>query len=312
MTPLLFEMSAAAGLAERLCRKIGGKLGQLEHRRFPDGESFVRLMTDVEGRDLVFLCTLDRPDTKVLPLLFAAAAARAQGARSIGLVAPYLAYMRQDRAFQKGEAVTSQTFADLLSDRFDWLVTVDPHLHRYRELSEIYSLPVIDVGAAAAIGEWIDAEIDNPVIIGPDEESRQWAKKVAEAAAAKLAVLRKHRSGDYSVSIDESGLSEIESGTAVIVDDIVSSASTMIEAVDLLKGHGLRVGACVAIHPVFAGDSYDRLKQAGPLRIASTNTIDHESNVIDICDPLGKAVIDALSIVARRDPAATADSQPAG
>jgi ribose-phosphate pyrophosphokinase len=83
-----------------------------------------------------------------LPLLFAADTARDLGARRIGLVAPYLAYMRQDIRFHAGEAVTSRTFAAILSRHLDWLVTVDPHLHRYHELSEIYRIPTQVVHAA--------------------------------------------------------------------------------------------------------------------------------------------------------------------
>ncbi|WP_164119514.1 ribose-phosphate pyrophosphokinase-like domain-containing protein, partial [Stenotrophomonas maltophilia] len=84
---------------------------------------------------------LAQPNEKILPLIFAAATARELGAARVGLVAPYLAYMRQDRRFNPGEAVTSRQMAHLVSGAFDWMVTVDPHLHRYSDLSEIYSIP---------------------------------------------------------------------------------------------------------------------------------------------------------------------------
>ena len=137
MIPLLFSLSAAEGLAERLCAGHGLDPGALSRRQFPDGETYLQLATPVAGRDVILLCTLDRPDGKALPLLFAVAAAREQGARSVGLVAPYLAYMRQDKAFHPGEAVTSATFARLLSEALDWLITLDPHLHRYPDLGSV-------------------------------------------------------------------------------------------------------------------------------------------------------------------------------
>jgi hypothetical protein len=84
----------------------------------------------VKDRDIVLVCTLNDPDSKTLALLFAARNAKELGARSVGLVAPYLGYMRQDRRFREGEAITSAHFAALVSSSFDWLVTVDPHLHR--------------------------------------------------------------------------------------------------------------------------------------------------------------------------------------
>lgn len=294
MKRLIFELSAAPGLAGALAEYIGCDIGELSRRHFPDGESFLRFETPVEGRDVILLCSLDWPDSKVLPLLFAAAAAREQGARTVGLVAPYLAYMRQDKAFHPGEAVTSVTFASLLSERFDWMVTLDPHLHRYPALSAIYSVPAVAATATEAIGEWLRDNVDRPVIIGPDEESRQWVERIGGLAEARWTVLRKVRSGDYSVSINSTALEHISGGTPVIVDDIASSARTMIETVRLLREHRLQPPVCVAVHAIFAGDSHRRLLDAGAACVVSTNAVAHETNAIDIAAPMAK-VVDSLS-----------------
>jgi len=136
-----------------------------------------------------------------LPLLFAADTARDLGARRIGLVAPYLAYMRQDIRFHAGEAVTSRTFAAILSRHLDWLVTVDPHLHRYHELSEIYRIPTQVVHAAPFLASWIKRNVARPLIIGPDLESEQWVSQVAADADAPFLVCEKIRSGDRHVTI---------------------------------------------------------------------------------------------------------------
>jgi len=128
MKPLLFSLPGNDAFATMLAAALGGERGELEHRRFPDGESYVRLHTPVAGRAVAFVCSLNAPDEKTLALLFAAGAARELGAARVGLVAPYLAYMRQDKRFQPGEALTSAHYADLLSRAFDWLATVDPHL----------------------------------------------------------------------------------------------------------------------------------------------------------------------------------------
>lgn len=295
MSPLLFDLSAAAGLGQALAGRIGADVGELSRRQFPDGESYLRFETSVSGRDVVLLCTLDRPDTKVIPLLFAATAAREQGARSVGLVAPYLAYMRQDKAFHAGEAVTSVAFARLLSERVDWLVTLDPHLHRYPALSAIYSVPAVAATATDAIGEWLRDNVVRPVIIGPDEESGQWVERIARPAHADSVVLRKVRSGDYSVSIDGTALDRLAGGTPVIVDDIASSGRTLIETVRLLREHGQQAPVCAVVHPIFAGDSYQRLLDAGPARVVSTNAVAHESNAIDISAPLAEAVRSILA-----------------
>ena len=290
MNPLLFELSAAPGLARTLAGSLSAELGIVDRRQFPDAESYVCFQTPVKGRDVILLCTLDRPDAKLAPLLFAAAAARGQGANDVGLVAPYLAYMRQDKQFQRGEAVTSETFAMLLSEHFDWIVTVDPHLHRHRSLDEIYSARAIAATATDAIADWIRERVVDPVIIGPDEESGQWVERIADRAAARSTVLRKERSGDYSVMIEDEGLKHLRSGTPVLVDDIASSARTLIEAVQLTKQHGLAPPVCAVVHAIFAGGSYEQLLGSGVARVVSTNTVAHESNAIDVSEQLTDAI----------------------
>lgn len=298
MSPVLFNLSAAESLASGLWPAAGEEWGALSQRQFPDGESYVRLLSEVRGRDVVMLCTLDRPDTKTLALLYAVAAARDGGALSVGLVAPYLAYMRQDKAFHPGEAVTSRAFARLLSEAFDWIVTVDPHLHRFRSLDAIYTIPSFTVGAAVPVGEWIRANVDRPVIIGPDEESGQWVEQIARVARAPATVLRKTRRGDYDVSIAADGLDLPEGATPVIVDDIASSARTMIEAVKIIRSAGAPPPVCIAVHAIFAGDSYEELRQAGAARIVSTNAVNHPSNAIDLTPVLAPVLRRAVEAAA--------------
>lgn len=132
-------------MAKGLAEHSPGEVVNLQCRSFPDGETYLRFESPVEGRRVAIVCTLDRPDGKFLPLAYAARTATELGAESVGLVAPYLAYMRQDRRFQAGEALTSDIFASLISREFDWLVTVEPHLHRRKSLSEIYGIPKLSL-----------------------------------------------------------------------------------------------------------------------------------------------------------------------
>ena len=174
MTPtLLISMPGNERLTAGLAELLGCETGELNTRQFPDGETYLRFATDLHKRSVAIVCTLAQPNEKILPLIFAAATARELGAARVGLVAPYLAYMRQDRRFNPGEAVTSRQMAHLVSGAFDWMVTVDPHLHRYSDLSEIYSIPTRVVHAAPLISRWIKANIEKPLIIGPDSESEQ-------------------------------------------------------------------------------------------------------------------------------------------
>jgi ribose-phosphate pyrophosphokinase len=188
MSPLIVPLPGNEALADTLVPLIGGERGRLEARHFPDGESYIRFVDDLTGRVIILICTLARPNDKILDLLFAAATARDLGAAKIGLVAPYLAYMRQDRRFKSGEAVTSREVAALISRACDWLVTVDPHLHRYGSLSELYGIPTQIVHAAPAISAWIRANVADPILIGPDSESEQWVAAVARDAGAVFTI----------------------------------------------------------------------------------------------------------------------------
>lgn len=290
MSRVVFRLSSPAGMAEVLAKCYQAELGKLETRQFPDGESYVRIETPVRGKDVVLLCTLDRPDAKIAPLLFAAEALRDQGARSVALAAPYLAYMRQDKAFHPGEAVTAKSFARLLSFYFDFLVTADPHLHRIKTLDEIYSIPTKVVPAAPAIADWIKRETPNAFLVGPDEESEQWVLDVAERAGVPAAVLEKQRWGDFDVAISGGSLPDMTGKQPVIVDDIASSARTLVETVKLLTKAGAPPPICIVVHPIFAGNAYEKLLEAGVEGVVSVNAIEHISNAIDIAPALADAL----------------------
>jgi len=275
----------AADLAERTSRA----LIPLETRRFPDGESYVRIVGDVAGLELDIVCTLARPDAQFLSLVFAAAAARELGAARINLVAPYLAYMRQDKRFKPGEAVSSTHFASLLSGLFDELITIDPHLHRRRDLGEIFSIPTRVEHAAALLADWIAAHARAPLVIGPDSESEQWVAAVAKRAGAPHVVLSKTRLGDRRVEVAAPDLSAFAALQPVLIDDIISSGRSMIEAARQIEAQGLSKPYCLAVHALFAEDSYTALQQA-MARIVTTDTIAHPSNGISVAELLAAAV----------------------
>lgn len=279
--PIVFALPGNEALAQRLSLARGAELGVLEHRRFPDEETYLRIKSEVADRAIILLCSLDRPDAKLLPLLFAADAVRDLGARQVGLVAPYLAYMRQDRRFQPGEAITSRTFSALLSRHLDWLVTVDPHLHRYHALAEIYRIPTQLVHAAPLMASWIKHNVVRPVIIGPDKESEQWVAQVAADADAPFLVCEKQRSGDRDVEITIPNASSHLDRQAVLVDDIASSGHTLAAAARQLVGMGFAPPDCVVVHPLFAGDASSLLGELVH-RIVSTDTVVHPSNAIDV------------------------------
>lgn len=290
MTPVVFALPGNEAIARSLASQIGAEFGTSKVRRFPDGDSYVRIDTLVENREIILVCTLDRPDEKFLPLSFMAATAHDLGASRVGIVCPYLAYMRQDKRFQRGEAVSSEYFAKLLSARADWLVTVDPHLHRHHSLGEIFAVPALATHAAPYLASWIRENVPEPVLVGPDGESEQWVASVAAGAGAPYVVLEKIRNGDHDVEVSVPHLGRNSGRTPVLVDDIISTGRTMIETVLRLANTGSQPPVCVGVHAIFAGDAYAALRAAGAGKIVTCNTIPHESNAIDIATLIAEAV----------------------
>ncbi len=290
MKPILFCFSDDDRLAQRLAATIDADLGAIRLHRFPDGESLVTLQQDCAGRDVILFCTLTDADRKTLPLYFAATTARELGARSVGLVAPYLAYMRQDHRFTPGQSISAQSYAELLCTLVDWLVTVDPHLHRIDSLSRIFSIPTVAVSAMPAVAEWIRTNIPDPVIVGPDHESAQWVDKVAHALSAPCMVLEKIRSGDRNVKVKGLDPDMVGRGHPVVIDDISSSGHTLAEVLKELSSVGIRTATCVVVHGVFTPGAVEMLQTLGAKQIASTNTVPHPTNSIDIIPPLAEAV----------------------
>lgn len=280
---LVLALPGAAPLAAQLASRLACEHALVDVHRFPDGEQRVRVDAPVAGRPVVLVADLAHPDDKVLPLLFAVDVLRELGATRVGLVAPYLPYLRQDSRFHPGEAVSSRTFARLLSDRFDFLVTVEPHLHRWHSLADIFRPPSCAVSAAKPMAQWIRRHVERPHLVGPDTESRQWVARIAAELDAPFTVLHKARSGDAEVRIEDAHA--LPPGfTPVVVDDIVSSGGTLLAAAGMA-----RAGHCVCVHALHDAVAAQRLAAAG-IALASCDTVAHPSNAITVVAELAAAV----------------------
>jgi len=289
VTPLVIALPGAEALAAGIAAAGGFETGELETRRFPDGEAYIRHRSTLAGRSVALVCSLNDPDPKLMTLLLAAAAARELGASRVGLVAPYLAYMRQDMCFHAGETVSAKHFAHILSERFDWLVTIDPHLHRIQRLEEVYAVPAEALHAGPLLADWIRTKIPDPLLVGPDVESEQWVAAAARAAGAPYVVASKIRLDDVDVEIAIPDLAPWAGRRPVLVDDVASSGRTLLTSAKILAERGLRKPACVVVHGLFAGDAFARLAElCSP--IASVNTVAHPSNRIDASALLAGAV----------------------
>lgn len=284
---LLLPLPGDEAFAARMAAAGGGELATLAFRRFPDGERYVRIDADVRGRPVDVVCS--NADEHFLTLAFAADALRDLGAAEVTLVAPYLGYMRQDARFRPGEAVSSRTFARLVSSVVDRLVTVDPHLHRFGRLEDLYDIPCVALRSASPVGDWIAREVAAPLIIGPDAESEPWAAGIAARAGAPWAVLAKRRYGDRDVEITAPDLSAHAGRQPVLIDDIASSGRTLLAGGAALRRQGFPAPVCVVVHALFSGDAF-ALVTAAATRVVSTDTIAHESNAITVAPLIAEAL----------------------
>jgi ribose-phosphate pyrophosphokinase len=277
------EFARALGLASGL------PVQRIARHRFPDGELKLTLPPKLDG-EVRILRSLHRPNEKLVELVLAARAARELGARDVTLIAPYLAYMRQDSAFAPGEVVSQKVIGRLLAELFDAVVTVDPHLHRVATLTEAVPLArAVALSAAPLIGHFVAMRCRSPLLVGPDAESAQWAKEVARAARTDWVTGEKHRKGDRDVTI---GLPDhgYRGRHAVIVDDVASTGRTVLATARLLLDRGVARVDVMVTHAVFAAGALNELRDGGVGNVWSTDSIPHASNSVSLAQLLAAAL----------------------
>ena len=261
----------------------------VETHRFPDGENKLTLPPEVDEH-VIFCRSLDHPNEKLLELMLAARTAIELGAKVLTLVAPYLCYMRQDKAFHPGEAVSQRIVGKYLADLFDNVVTVDPHLHRIQRLEQaVPAKNAISLTATSLMAEFLACRVPNAVLLAPDSEAQQWVAAVAEPGGWEYGVCSKIRHGDREVEI---GLPDIKlrGRPVVLVDDVASSGQTLAVATrECLSRKASSVDVLVT-HALFDDEAKQNLIGAGVRNLWSTDSVTHETNVIALNGLLGDAV----------------------
>jgi len=149
--------SASTSLAEKVAKELGEKPAEIEIKRFPDGEKYIRIHDDVKGKDVAIVQSLYRsPDEYIFEYLIIADTVRDMGASSITGVIPYLAYARQDSRFYPGEALTSASVAKLFEAAgTNSVLTVDCHLHRLGDVSRVFKVPAKNLSAMPSLGKYV-------------------------------------------------------------------------------------------------------------------------------------------------------------
>jgi ribose-phosphate pyrophosphokinase len=300
MTVAVQYLPSAPDDALRLASGLGIAAHEISLHCFPDDE--IRVTVGPAAATTIIYASLDRPNDKIVALLFAAEALRREGAKRLVLVAPYLCYMRQDTAFQQGQAVSQKAVGRLLSETFDRVITVDAHLHRTADIHAVFpGIESDNLSASPAITDAIRSAgcERETIVVGPDAESLPWVSDLAKRLKLDFAVARKLRRDDRVVDIDFPNLGLFAGRPALVVDDIVSSGGTLTACARTLAAAGSSAIDAIIIHALFDENLIGELTRAGMRTVRSTSSIPHPTNAIALDSVLVEALRRELEEMAR-------------
>lgn len=272
-----------AQLGQDLAAQLDAEHVEIGTKRFPDGERYARIEADLEG-PVVVAADL-RPNEEVVGALIACDAAREAGAGHVTLAVPYLAYARQDRSFEHGEAVSSRAINRALSANADALATVDPHMP---DVLDFFDGPAAGASAAPEIADALD-DRGVELVLAPDEGARERAEGVADQLGCDVDHLEKTRKSAREVVIQPADR-DVSGKTVAVVDDIVATGGTMATATGQLYDAGAESVLLAATHGVFADGALKRLEDAGADAILATDAIESSASTISVAPALARAV----------------------
>ncbi len=292
MIPIVVQaLPSSLAQAKQIAARLSVTCDEIAIHKFPDDE--IRVTVKPAAAIAIIYAPLDHPNDKLLALLLASDALRQGGARRLVLVAPYLCYMRQDTAFQPGEAVSQKVVGKVLAGAFDRIVTVDAHLHRTHEIREVFPrIEADNLSAMPAIADSLRATgFDRAaIVVGPDSESEPWVSDLAARLALPYIAARKTRHGDRSVQIELPKPEAVLGRPVLLVDDLVSSGGTLAVCARALAAAGASSIDAIVTHALFPPETMDEFARAGIRSIRSTNSISHFTNAIALDSLLAQAL----------------------
>ncbi|WP_456376775.1 ribose-phosphate diphosphokinase [Thiolapillus sp.] len=286
---LILAFNDHAEPARRMASAVGCPFALVEVHHFPDGESRLRLPVNLPEKVALYR-SLNDPNTKLVELILAAEHLRGQGVKQLLLVAPYLCYMRQDKAFHPGEVVSQGIIGKLLAGYFNGVITVDAHLHRIHHLQDALPVPTaINLSATHPMALFLKQQNLKPLLIGPDDESEQWVASIARHEGLEYCIAHKERLGDRQVKVS---LPTCKYGgkDIVLVDDVASTGRTLEAAARQLQNFSPASISVMVTHALFLGDALQRLQAVGVKNIWSCDSIPHPSNRIHLDQLLGETL----------------------
>jgi ribose-phosphate pyrophosphokinase len=269
---------ASVVLGEAIAKELGFEATLLNHRLFPDGETYIRFPEPIQGKTVVLVqTTAPNPDRKLMQLLFMARTAKDMGAAKIVVVIPYLAYARQDKRFLEGEALSFDIILDLLeSTGVNDTVLIDIHNEKaIDDLMKRHEMRIHNLTAIYYLAEYMkDNSYEGAYSLSPDLGRSELVKKVSKVMGGGFAFFMKVRDKYTGKTTMKVKNLDLDGKDVVIFDDIISSGGTMARAIQGLKDQGAGKVAAICTHALPVPGANEKLKNAGADKIVATDTVE--------------------------------------
>ena len=292
----LFSGNANRKLAQEICEYLGTPLGLAEVSQFSDGEIFVQISENVRGADVfVIQPTCPPVDHHLMELLIMIDALRRASAARITAVIPYYGYSRQDRKVQPRVPISSKLVADLIAvSGANRVLTMDLHAG---QIQGFFNIPVDHLFATPVLLQYFqEMDWDNGVVVAPDAGGVERARAFAKRLGTSLAFIDKRREGPNDVKVMHI-VGDVKDRNVIIVDDMVDTAGTIVQAVTALHKQGAQRIYASCTHPVLSGAAIERIEESALEEVVVTNTIPLDERrsskkltVLSVASLLGEAI----------------------
>ncbi len=270
---VIFSLSASKKMAQEIASEIGLEVGKCDVFHFADGEILVELGESVRGKNVYIIQSTYNPvSTHLMELLIAIDACKRASAGMINVVIPYFGYARQDRKARPRQPITSKLVADLLQVAgAKRIITMDLHA---TQIQGFFDIPADDITAIGIIGKYfIEKNLPEMVVVSPDHGGANRARKLAEILQCPIAIIDKRRTKP-NVAEAMNVIGDVNGKTAIIIDDIVDTAGTLVAGIDLLYDKGATAVYTACTHGVLSGPAIERIKNSRIVEFVCTNTIE--------------------------------------
>jgi ribose-phosphate pyrophosphokinase len=298
LSMIITSGTASEVLGIKVAREMKLLKSKMEIKRFPDGEKYVRVLDSVEGEEVAVIQSFYRtPDEFLFEYFLIVDALRGSNAKRIVAVFPYFAYARQDERFKPGEALSLESVIKLIeSVGTDEVYTIDMHLHRVSDIGKAFNVPAYNLTAIPEIAKYIkkNIELKDPVVLGPDEESEQWAKVAAKQLDSRYDILEKKRLSAEQIEIKPRSL-DVKGKDVVLIDDMISTGGTLAEAIKIIRKEGARSVVAACSHAVLVENAYTRIFEAGADYLVSTDTVPSPVSYVSVAGLIADALTKRLA-----------------